>query len=216
MSMSEKVYLLFRSNTPGVEKDYFHRVAEVGSGERGRPPKTQVIVSTTVEDATGFSPEHAIAARDGYRKQGYDCWIEATTGERLYDNHQSTPQIEAQLEPEHRTCFVAVTGAGVPHGHGYIVRYNPQQLDRGGWYITANSVPSLVESRRHEAMATLWGSSPEDVVNKAIQMWTVKVAVPFANPLNPVLNAYHNQKLNKHEASSNTNSSARLRPGCRR
>ena len=104
--MAERVYLLFKSATPGVEKTYFHRISEVGSGDRGQPPKTQVIVSTTVEDATGFSPEHAITARDGFRKQNYDCWIESVGGQRLYDNHESAPVVEAQ--PVHHTCFVPV------------------------------------------------------------------------------------------------------------
>ncbi len=208
--MAEKVYLLFRSNTPGVEKTYFHRVAEVGSGERGLPPKTKVIVSTTVADATGFSPEHAIAARDGFRKQNYDCWIESVGGQCLYDNHESAPVVEAQ--PVHHTCFVPVMQNGVLKGNGYVVKRHPQD----GWYIRAADVPSLVESRRHEVMESLWGSSPEEVVQKLIQVWTTQIAVPFPNPLDPKMNALNNERLNRQQASSNTNSSARLRPGCRR
>jgi hypothetical protein len=213
MSRGERVYLLFKSPNPAIGKEFFVRLTETSNGNRDTTPTVVPLVSPSVQDATATSVDDAIRARDRYRERGFDVWIETREGQRVFDaNNNPRPVEETPPQPLHHTCFVPVLQGGVLRGNGYVVKRHPQD----GWYIRAADVPSLVESHRHEAMETLWGSSPEDVVQKLIQVWTTQIAAPFANPLNPVLNAFQNQKLNRHEASSNTNSSARLRPGCRR
>jgi len=210
--MAEKVYLLFKSPNPAIEKEYFVRLSETSSGARDAIPTVVPLVSPNVQDATATSIDDAIRARDRYRERGFDAWIETREGQRVFDASDSSSPVEEQPQPFHHTCFVPVMQGGVMKGNGYVVRRHPQD----GWYIRAADVPSLVASRRHEVMDTLWGTSPENVVRKLLQVWTAQIAAPFPNPLDPVLNAFQNHTLNRHEASSNTNSSARLRPGCRR
>jgi hypothetical protein len=210
--VAEKVYLLFKSPNPAIGKEYFVRLTETSSGNRDAVPTVVPLVSPNVQDATATTVDDAIRARDRYRERGFDVWIETREGQRVFDVNEAPPPVEPPPQPLHHTCFVPVMQGGVMKGNGYVVKHHPTD----GWYIRSEDVPSLVESRRHEVMETLWGSSPEDVVRQLLQVWTAQVAVPFANPLNVVRNAFRNETLNRQASSSNTNSSARLRPGCRR
>jgi hypothetical protein len=187
-----RVRLVFKTNHPNG-KEYFIRVTEESNGNRGEPPIIKPLVSPIVSEGAVTFAEGGIRARDVYRGQGFNCWLEDTNGERVFESAPPTPAVEAPSQ--HRTCFFEVLQGGVPRGNGYIVRYNP--LPGKGWYIRASDVPSLVETNRHEVMETLWGSSPEDVVQRLLQTWTAKVAVPFANPLNVKENAAANAQITR-------------------
>jgi hypothetical protein len=117
----------------------------------------------------------AIDARERWRSQGLNIQITLEKYGPPIDQKDSAP-LTTERPIEHPSQFVPLKGRGVD-GKGYFARYSPE---RHKWYCRAIDIPSMVAE--HRDRETVWADSPEAVANKIVELWGIKVAVPFDDP----------------------------------
>jgi len=132
-------------------------------------------VDDDILQAIAFNPELAVTSRDLLRNQGLNVWIEDGAGNRLFERQQADNAVTAR-PVEHQARFVPLTGGGVD-GKGYHVRFSPE---RKQFYCRAIDIPSMVAE--HRDRETLWADTPESVVTKILELWSIKIAIPFDDP----------------------------------
>jgi len=171
--MADRVFLVFAARSLSG-KGYFRRLRELGNGDRNSVPRTVPELDDDISQAIAFSPELAVTSRDLFRNQGLDVWIEDGAGNRLFDREQTESATERFVN--HEVRFVRLAGGGVD-GKGYHVRFSPE---RHQWYCRAIDIPSMVAE--HRDRETLWADTPESVVTKILELWSITIAIPFDDP----------------------------------
>jgi hypothetical protein len=117
----------------------------------------------------------AIDARERWRSQGLNVQIVLEKyGPPIDEKGLSSTPIERPVE--HPSQFVPLRGGGVD-GKGYFIHFSPE---RKKWYCRAIDIPSMIAE--HRDRETLWADSPQDVANKIIELWGIKIAVPVDDP----------------------------------
>jgi len=148
----------------------------------------------------------ALEARDRWKKElGISVQITLEKYGQPIDEKDSAP-LPTERFAEHASQFVPLTGGGVD-GKGYFVRYSPE---RHKWYCRAIDISSMVAE--HRDRETLWADSPEAVANKILELWSIKIAVPFEDP-QAVVRA--EQARQQAQAEQQKTFIPGLRPGCR-
>jgi hypothetical protein len=202
---ADRFYLVFSfPQHPGVPV-YLHRIAEMSDGTRGTIPVLKPIFDDDIQQSQVFTnAEFAIQARDHWRGRGYTVALKDREGNGpLFEGRDHTDSL-TQRTVQHPIRFVPLTGGGVD-GKGYHVRFSPE---RKQWYCRSIDIPSMTEHRDKE---TLWGDSPEEVVNKILEQWSLKIAVPFEDP-----EAVARAERERHQAAQQKQFMPGLRPGDRR
>jgi len=205
---ADRLYLVFSlPNRPGVPI-YLHRTAEVSDGTRGVVPTVKPVFDDDIERSQVWTnAEFATQAREHWRGRGYQVVLRdrKVDGPLLEGRNQSNSLTERPAE--HQARFVPLTGGGVD-GLGYFVRFSPE---RRQWYCRAIDIPSMLAE--HKDKETLWGDSPEEVVNKILEQWSLKIAVPFEDPQAVARAEQERQRATQETKNHNY---ARCRPGDRR
>jgi hypothetical protein len=109
---------------------------------------------------------------------------------------------------DHPVRFVPLVGGGVD-GLGYFVRFSPERRE---WYCRADMIESMLT--QHKDKETLWAKTPEDVVNKILDQWGLKIAVPIEDP-QAAVRAEEQRKQAVLEAQKRRSNGALVRPGDR-
>jgi hypothetical protein len=205
---ADHFHLVFSfAHLPGVPV-YLHRLAEVSDGTRGTTP----VVQPVFDDELKFSqvwtnPEFAVQAREFWRSKGYAVVIRDRQGNGpLFEGRQSEEML-TERPVDHPVRFVALTGGGVD-GKGFITRYSPE---RRMWYCRCIDVPSL--QAEHRDLETLWADTPENVVTKLLEVWGIKMAIPFEDPEAVARAEQERQQAEQQKFNAKY---AGLRPGDRR
>ncbi|MGB9474830.1 MAG: hypothetical protein WCE87_07140 [Candidatus Udaeobacter sp.] len=120
------------------------------------------------------------------------------------DDQQSLTERPA----DHPVLFVPLVGGGVD-GLGYHVRFSPERKE---WHVRADSIESMLA--QHRDRETLWAKTPEDVVNKILAQWSLKIAVPIEDP-QAAVRAAEQRKQQALEAQRRKSNGALVRPGDR-
>jgi hypothetical protein len=202
---ADRFYLVFSfPHHPGVPV-YLHRMAEVSDGTRGMIPTLKPVFDDDIEQSQVWTnAEFAIQARDHWRGRGFTVVLKDREGNGpLFEGGDHTDSL-TQRPVQHPIRFVPLTGGGVD-GKGYHVRFSPE---RKQWYCRSIDIPSMTEHRDKE---TLWGDIPEEVVNKILEQWSLKIAVPFEDP-----EAVARTERERHQAAQQKQFMPGLRPGDRR
>jgi len=205
---ADRLYLVFSlPNHPGVPV-YLHRTAEVSDGTRGLAPTVKPVFDDNIElSQVWTSAEFAVQARDHWRGRGYAVVLKDREGNGPLFENQGQQQSLTERPVEHQARFVALAGGGVD-GLGYFVRFSPE---RRQWYCRAIDIPSMLAEHRDKE--TLWADSAVEVVNKILEQWSIKIAVPFEDPQAAAIAEQQRQQAVQEIRNQNY---ARCRPGDRR
>jgi hypothetical protein len=209
MAVNQVVLVFSLRTRPGL-KTYYRRLRETGSGKRGEFPKTEPELDDDISQAARFSPEQAVALRQYWRDQRYSVVVEDIQGNGpLFEKRESSVGSPTERFAQHEYRFVPIQGGGYDGNVGFLVKHNAQR----GWYLRSIDVPSM--RALHADRETLWGETPEDVVNKAIQMWTLAVAVPFEDPEATKKAEQERREKAKRDLEIQLRAGVRMRPGDR-
>jgi hypothetical protein len=203
---ADHFYLVFSlPHHPGVPV-YLHRMAEVSDGTRGTTPTIKPVFDDDLQQSQVWTnAEFAVQARDDWRSRGYKVSLFDREGNgRLFENRGQQESL-TERPVQHSVRFVPLTGGGLD-GLGYHVRFSPE---RRQWYCRSIDIPSMLEEHRDKE--TLWGDRPEEVVNKILEQWSLKIAVPFEDP-----EAVARAERERHQAAQQKQFMPGLRPGDRR
>jgi len=174
---ADRLYLVFSlPNHPGVPA-YLHRTAEVSDGTRGMSPTIKPVFDDDIQQSQVWTnAEFAVQARDHWRGRGYTVVLKDQEGNGpLFEGRDHTDSL-TERPVQHSVRFVQLTGGGVD-GKGFHVRFSPE---RRQWYCRAIDIPSMLAE--HRDTETLWADSPEAVVQRILDLWGLKIAIPFDDP----------------------------------
>ena len=121
------------------------------------------------------SLEFANDALTRWQDLGFRCFIAAEKYGPPIGGSDSAPAL-TERPVDHRSQFVPLSGGAVD-GKGYFIHFSPE---RKKWYCRAIDIPSMVAE--HRDRETLWADKPEDVANKILELWGVKIAIPVEDP----------------------------------
>ena len=151
------------------------------------------------------SLEFANDALPCWKDLGFRCFIAAEKYGPPISGSDSEPAL-IERPTDHPSQFVPLTGGGVD-GKGYFIHFSPE---RKKWYCRAVDVPSMIAE--HRDRETLWADSPQDAANKIIELWTIKIAVPFDDPEAIEREQFAHQQ---EQAAQKRNHTPNIRPGDR-
>jgi hypothetical protein len=159
------------------------------------------------DDETGkeVSLEFAVAARKRWKE---DFGITVSIAIEKYGQPIPTDDQQPLSErpADHPSRFVPLVGGGVD-GLGYFVRFSPERRE---WYCRADMIESMLT--QHRDRETLWARTPEEVVTKILDQWTLKIAVPVEDP-QAAVRAEEQRKQQTLEAQRRKSGGALIRPG---
>jgi len=178
----------------------------MSDGTRGTTPVLKPVFDDDIEQSQVWTnSEFAVQARDHWRSRGYKVSLFDREGNGPLFENRGQPESLAERPAQHSSRFVTLTGVGVD-GLGYYVRYSPE---RRQWYCRSIDIPSMLAE--HRDRETLWGDNPKEVVNKILEQWSIKIAVPFEDP-----EAVARAERERHQAAQQKQFMPGLRPGDRR
>ena len=172
--MSDRVFLVFSARCPSG-RGYFRRVRELGNGERGKPTQTVPELDDDITQAINFSPEIAITSRDLFRKQGCNCWIEDSHGNRLFERTDGPHPGSDNRQPQ----FVMFS-----NGLGLTVM--PAIRSNGPcWTVRSIDIPTFAQDAKHTAVESVFGTTPEEAAAMAMDMWGQNILFPNPSMRHP-------------------------------
>jgi hypothetical protein len=130
------------------------------------------------ENSKQVTLEFALDARERWRKDfGINVQITLEKyGKPFDEDHGIAAPALTERPIEHPTTHVPLYGGGFD-GKGYFIHYSPE---RQKFYCRSIDIPSMIAE--HRDRETLWADKPEDVANKILELWGVKIAVPVEDP----------------------------------
>jgi len=159
------------------------------------------------ENSKQISLEFALDARERWRKDfGINVQITLEKYGLPFDEKDSAPLL-TERPVDHPSQFVPLTGGGVG-GRGYFIHFSPE---RKKWYCRAIDIPSMVAE--HRDRETLWADKPEDVANKILELWGIKIAIPFDDP--EAIARKDQERQQAQVAQQRNNRTPGIRPGDR-
>ncbi len=151
-------------------------------------------------EAILFTPEMAVHLRDKLRALGNNVFVEDPEGNTLFERESSPPTGPDNRQPQ----YVTFT-------NGKVLLVTPAIRPKGQcWAIRAVDIPAFRENGKHTAIESVFGSSPEEAAQKAVDIHGQQIL--FADP-----NAAARAEQERQQAEKQKNRPpVNLRPGDRR
>jgi hypothetical protein len=195
------VYIV--GNTPSGARAWF-----VGTDTRILGPyKTLVQWPLFDNEASKLvSLEFANDAIPRWKDLGFQCFIAAEKYGPPIGGSDSAPAL-TERPVDHRSQFVPLSGGGVD-GRGYFIHFSPE---RKKWYCRCVDIESM--RAEHRDRETLWADKPEDVANKILELWGIKIAIPIDDP--DAIARKEQERQQERAAQQRNNRTPGMRPGDR-